>query len=120
ADQVHDGDVGGDALEDAVQGELVIEVTHLTQAPHDVGATEAARIGGKASLERADADAVDVIREGLGDGALDEFNPIAMPESARLGRVAAHADVDAVEHRQGLLNDVEVPLRDGVERTSVE
>ena len=98
---------------------LGLEVADRAQAADDrAGAAGAAEVDGQA-VERLDLDPVRRCA-GLGERLADDADARLDVEQRRLARVGQDADDDAVEHGRGALDDVEVAVRDRVERARVD
>ena len=55
----------------------------------------------------------------LREAVLEHFHPLLDGEKARLGRIAEDGDDDPVEDLKSSVNDIQMSVGDGVERTGI-
>jgi hypothetical protein len=98
---------------------LGLEVADRAQAPDDrAGPTYAAQVDGQ-TIERLDLDPVKRPAR-IAEGIADHPDPRLHIQQRSLARVGQHGDDQRVEHVRGTLDDVEVAVRDRVERPGID
>lgn len=97
--------------------ELELEVGDGAEAADDGAATASGDVVHEESLEAIDLDAMDA---GAGEGGGEEVHAFLGGEEGGFGGVVGDGDDDAVEELGGALDDIEVPVGEGIEASGVD
>jgi hypothetical protein len=98
---------------------LDLEVADRAQAADDGGRIARSGELDRQAIERVDVDPLVryVVRL---EGGADDLDALLDRQQGRLLRIGQYGDDDRIEHRGGALDDVEVAVRDRVERAWVD